>query len=106
MKFTDAKKRALKSRKFQAWHRVRLPKGVLAEFHKASHSFLAAEQHYTPAGLGKIWGLSAETIRALFEREPGVLIISTNEPGKRRYRTFRIPQSVAERVHTRISSQC
>src|ERR1700683_554852 len=107
MNFADAKKRALKSRKFRAWPRVRLPKGVLAEAHKTGDSLsksLATEQHFTPAGLGKIWGLSAETIRALFEREPGVLIISTPEPGKRRYRTFRIPQSVAERVHTRISS--
>jgi hypothetical protein len=106
MNFADAKKRALKSRNFREWRRVRLPKGVLAETHKASDSLsrsLATEQHFTPAGLGKIWGLSAETIRALFENEPGILIVSTTEPGKRRYRTFRIPVSVAERVHRRMS---
>jgi hypothetical protein len=106
---SEAKKRAIRSRKFRAWRRPRLAKGVLGEAHKASDSLsrsLAIERHFTPAELGKLWGLSAETIRALFEREPGVLIVSTTEPGKRRYRTFRIPQRIAERVHTRLSSQC
>lgn len=107
MSVFNARKRALRSRKFRAWHR--LPRGVLGSAHKASSSIYrdyAMERHFTPAELGKLWGLSAETIRTLFESEPGVLVVSTTEPGKRRYRTFRIPQRVAERVHTKMSPQC
>jgi len=64
----------------------------------------ALEPHYSPDDLGKIWGLSADTIRRLFEREPGVLVIEhLKAKKKRRYRTLRIPVSVAERVHRRMT---
>ena len=50
-----------------------------------------------------MWGLSADSIRRLFDDEPGVLVIGdTNHQHKRRYRTLRIPQSVIERVHRRM----
>ena len=63
------------------------------------------EQHFTPAELADRWNLSADVIRALFEREPGVLMIGdqVSSHSKRRYRTMRIPGSVAERVHRRLS---
>ena len=63
----------------------------------------AFEQHYAPDELAKIWGLSADFTRGLFEREPGVLIFETSKTGKRRYRTMRIPASVALRVHRRLT---
>lgn len=62
------------------------------------------ERHFSPAELGQLWGLSADSIRKLFLREPGVLVISESSArGKRRYRTLRIPASVAERVHRRLT---
>ena len=65
----------------------------------------ALERHFSPDELGTIWGLSADTIRRLFEREPGVLGIEhLKAKGRRRYRTFRIPESVALRVHRRITT--
>ena len=39
----------------------------------------AEEQHYTPEQLAKLWGLSASTIRRLFEHSPGVLVITYAE---------------------------
>lgn len=63
----------------------------------------ALEQHYSPDELGKIWGLSADFLRGVFEREAGVVIFETSKPGKRRYRTMRIPANVALRVHRRLT---
>jgi hypothetical protein len=63
-----------------------------------------AARHYSPAELGELWGLSADSIRKLFLREPGVLVIAEGSAhGKRRYRTLRIPAAVAERVHRRLT---
>ena len=59
--------------------------------------------HYSPEQLGELWGLSSDTIRRLFEHEPGVLIIG-RESDARRYRTLRIPSEVAERVQRRLSN--
>lgn len=70
----------------------------------ASLSPAALEKHFAPDELAQLWALSADTIRRLFEREPGVLIIE-HARGKttRRYRTLRIPESVALRVHRRMT---
>jgi hypothetical protein len=61
----------------------------------------AHEQHYSPAELGKLWGLSARFIRDLFRAEKGVLLIDRPEQmHKRGYSTIRIPASVAARVYS------
>jgi hypothetical protein len=72
-------------------------------------SALAGQKHYTPGDLAELWGLSPQTIRELFAEEPGV--IRVGEPSrregrtlKRGYFTIRIPESVAIRVHTRLTS--
>jgi len=64
-----------------------------------------AVQHYTATEIAGLWKLSEETIRKLFENEPGVLVIGNERPrfGRRRYITLRIPQFVVERVHRRLS---
>jgi hypothetical protein len=63
------------------------------------------EKHFTPEALGTSWGLSADTVRRLFEKEPGVLVIERQRNrAARRYRTLRIPESVAVRVHHRLSN--
>jgi len=61
-------------------------------------------RHYSPAEVGKLWNLSPDTIRRLFEKEPGVLLIGEkSRRGRRRYVTLRIPASVVARVHRRLS---
>jgi hypothetical protein len=68
------------------------------------------EQHFLPIELSKLWALSPSKIRRMFEHEPGVLL--TGEPSrrvgrilKRSYYTMRIPASVAERVHARLTAK-
>jgi len=62
------------------------------------------EKHYTPAELADLWGVSVQTIRDLFKSEDGVLKIGSDGTRNRRaYKTLRIPYSVAERVHTKLS---
>jgi len=71
----------------------------------AQESSPATERHYSVSELAVLWNLSVDTIRRLFEHEPGILVIG-KEPGKysrRRYITLRIPESVALRVHRRLS---
>jgi hypothetical protein len=64
------------------------------------------ERHYAVAEIAEMWNLSADKVRELFENEPGVLVIGERTPRhKRRYLTLRIPQSVLERVHRRLSSK-
>lgn len=59
------------------------------------------DRHYTPAELGKLWNLSADTVRRMFESEPGVLVFENPvRSSSRRSRTLRIPASVAERVYS------
>ena len=66
----------------------------------------AIEQHFKPIQLAKLWGVSDETIRRIFENEPGVLVIDRPEElHKRGYRSVRIPSSVAERVHKQYLSR-
>jgi hypothetical protein len=63
------------------------------------------ERHYTVAEIAEIWSLSREVIRKLFEGEPGVLVIGDDSSrSKRGYHTLRIPESVAERVHRKLSN--
>ena len=63
------------------------------------------ERHYSPAELGELWNLSADTVRRMFEQEPGVLVFENPvRSSSRRFRTLRIPESVAERVCSRFSN--
>jgi hypothetical protein len=64
------------------------------------------EKHFSPCELAELWSLSEDTIRRMFEREHGVMIFEnpSRHPSRRR-RTLRIPESVAERVHCRLSTR-
>jgi len=65
---------------------------------------LSLERHYSVAELARLWSLSENTIRRMFEDEPGVLQLGASEKRfKRAYTTLRIPESVALRVHRRLS---
>lgn len=62
------------------------------------------EKHYSVNELAALWNLSKQTIRRLFEDEPDIVRIGDNDVRhKRAYVTLRIPESVARRVHQRLS---
>jgi hypothetical protein len=63
-----------------------------------------AGRHYSPSEIAELWSLSPDTVRKIFENEPGVLVLGNAMPrrGKRSYTTLRIPQCVLERVHRRL----
>jgi hypothetical protein len=64
----------------------------------------ARERHWSVAEIAEAWNLSTDAVRRLFCHEPGVLVLpSPAHQTKRRYTTLRIPQSVLERVHRRLS---
>ena len=63
------------------------------------------ERHYVVAEIAELWSLSPDVVRRIFEREPGVLVLGDHgSRSKRRYHTLRIPESVMERVHRRLSN--
>lgn len=65
-----------------------------------------AERHYAVTEIAEMWNLSPDKVRGLFRHEPGVLVLGERDRRrKRRYITLRIPQSVVERVHARLSSK-
>jgi hypothetical protein len=64
----------------------------------------ALEKHYSVTEIAKLWGLSENTIRRIFSNEPGVVEWGNGEDRFRRgYKTIRIPESVLQRVHRRLS---
>lgn len=63
----------------------------------------AFERHYSVEELAELWQVSDDFIRRLFIHEAGVVVFCHPRPGRRVYRTLRIPASVAERVHRRMS---
>lgn len=62
-----------------------------------------SERHFSVEALAELWGMSEDFVRRLFLREPGVVVFHNARPGKRVYRTLRIPESVALRVHRRMT---
>ena len=57
------------------------------------------ERHYTIAELAKMWNFSTEFVRQIVRGEAGVTEWVRQQPGRRRYRVLRVPQSVAERLY-------
>jgi hypothetical protein len=83
-----------RSKKFQNW-RPRIGR---------SEDTAAAEKHYTPQEVAKLWGVSADMIRDWFRNESGVLKMERPATRvKRGYLTLRIPESVLYRVHHRLT---
>jgi hypothetical protein len=65
----------------------------------------AFEPHFTVQQIAEMWNLSADAIRRLFRGELGVVEIKREKRAyqRRSYTSLRIPRSVAERVHRRLS---
>ncbi|MDO8430782.1 MAG: hypothetical protein Q7S58_00080 [Candidatus Binatus sp.] len=68
----------------------------------ADHT-VAFERHFTVEELAEVWAMSEDFVRRLMLREPGVVVFFRQQPGRRVYRTLRIPASVASRVHQRMT---
>ena len=60
------------------------------------------ERHFSVEELAEVWGMSQDFVRRLFLNEAGVVIFYRQRPGRRVYRTLRIPESVAVRVHRKM----
>ncbi len=69
-----------------------------------TYSAPALEEHLTCRQVAKQWTSSVDTVRRISRDEPGVLKIKRPETlHKRGYVSLRIPVSVVERVHRRLS---
>jgi transcriptional regulator GlxA family with amidase domain len=60
------------------------------------------ERHYSVEELAELWNMSPDFVRRLFANEPGVVVFHRQRPGRRAYRTLRIPETVAVRVRERL----
>ena len=69
-----------------------------------TYSGPALEEHLTCRQVAKQWNSSVDTVRRIFRDEPGVLKIERPETlHKRGYVSLRIPVSIVERVHRKLS---
>lgn len=60
------------------------------------------EKHYRIAELAEIWGIGRETVRKIVKDEPGVIQIRQGR--KKAHTTYSVPESVARRIHSRMSN--
>jgi hypothetical protein len=64
---------------------------------------IALERHYTVPEISKLWHLDKNTVRRLFADEPGIVCFGSDERRhRRRYMSFRVPESVVLRVHRKL----
>jgi len=90
------------SLKFRSWQVRSIP---IPDNGRTAIQAEVVVKHYSPSEIAKAWGVSVQTIRQIFESEEGVLKIGrSGTRTRRRYFTLRIPESVAERVHARLSA--
>jgi hypothetical protein len=60
------------------------------------------QKHYRIADLAEIWGIGRETVRKIVKDEPGVIQIRQGR--KKAHTTYSVPESVARRIHSRMSN--
>lgn len=58
------------------------------------------ERHYRVSELAEMWNLGRETVRLLVKDEQGVIRIRLGR--KKAHTIYSVPESVAERIHTRL----
>ena len=67
---------------------------------------LVLERHYSVSEIAALWAVSDDTVRRIFDNEPGVLTLGGDlVMRRRRHKTMRIPQSIMMRVHERLRSR-
>jgi len=98
LSLNDAISELKKSKRFREW-------GKLTLRDLTNSDFSANEKHYTPQELAEMWAVSVQTVRQIFENEEGVLKIGREGTRtRRRYTTLRIPESVVDQVHAKLSA--
>jgi hypothetical protein len=60
------------------------------------------EKHYRVSELAALWHLGRETIRKMVCHEPGVIKVRLGR--KRSHTTYSVPESVATRIHARLTN--
>jgi len=58
------------------------------------------ERHYRVGELAKLWSLGRETVRKLVKDDPGVIKIRMGR--KKSHTVYSVPESAAQRIHTRL----
>ena len=58
------------------------------------------ERHYRIGELAELWNLGRETVRLLVKDEQGVIRVRLGR--KKAHTIYSVPESVAERIHTRL----
>lgn len=58
------------------------------------------EKHYRISDLARLWGLGRETFRKLVKDDPGVIKIRMGR--KKAHTIYSVPESAAQRIHTRL----
>lgn len=61
-----------------------------------------SEPHFSVSQLATLWRFSRHTIRRMVMNEPDVLRLKIGPKGK--HTTYSVPQSVARRIHSRLSA--
>jgi hypothetical protein len=59
-----------------------------------------SEKHFRVGELAELWGLGRETVRKLVKDDPGVIKIRTGR--KKAHTVYSVPESAAQRIHTRL----
>ena len=91
----------LQSQKFREWKPSWNEKLTPDDLAHGDQTKEFVEKHYTVAEIAETWGISVDLARDIFRKEPGVLALDRTGRGK--YITMRVPESVMERVHRRLS---
>jgi hypothetical protein len=60
----------------------------------------AFERHYRISELAELWSLGRETVRLLVKDDPAVIKIRLGR--NKRHTTYSVPESAAQRIHTKL----
>lgn len=95
--------RLLESEKFARWYRgIDIPNPPNLDREEVMHANkVMEERHFTVAQIADVWGISVDLARDIFRKEPGVVAFDRTGNGK--YITLRVPESVMERVHRKLT---
>jgi hypothetical protein len=64
------------------------------------HTGTTFEKHYRVGELADLWSLGRETVRKLVKDDPGVIKIRIGR--KKAHTVYSVPESAAQRIHTRL----
>lgn len=60
-------------------------------------------EHFTVQELAALWKLSRRSVQRLVDKEPDIVRLGEEKPGKRRHLTIRVPAHVARRIYQKLT---